>query len=1358
MILLILIFLPSVVASPPSSILDAPPDGNVSMSSQEFLSCTGTDDEDVYSATLYTTINGSFLPFNTTSYKESERDQNTTVLCRFNNTYTCVTGETGTNTSTDFVSSPFLEGVRVNASDTLVYSTATNVLFIQGTIEFWIQFGFDPANDEVYLFSTGSDTMNGIDIRTESGELIFDLWDDGNLPHEVTKDISSLAQGTWHHIAVVWNTNAPLANGHFVDLFIDGSNASTNFDEQFDTGGTFDASFFLGSRGGGTSQSNSVFDELRIFNSTRSQQHINDSYNKGSATRTSATANWTITAIPDGTYLWNCLIQDNESQTTFNTSNRTFSIDVASAPTVRTITLSPSDENDIDPNTNVSITANITDPSNVSTVIFQWKETGDWTNDSMDFNNGTGVWENATIPIDPTGGVYQYRVWANDSNGFANYTAAQNITASFDYTWNLTPSSFGTVSGQINTVQFIGNLNINNTGDDLLQFNITDDWPFTVLYNGSESPSYQIPANSSLNISVNVTFAAQNEERNLTFTVSASHASETPSPTTATSLATINSFTGGPFLTIDLVTVPASIEQGGSANITASVKNIGNETVQNTTLNWSLPVGWSNTSGNAILVIGTMSSQQTNLSTIQVFLDSASASSGISQLCVNATGSGNANATDCENIGVSCSNTDGICGLGCTFNNDNDCPAGGSSSSGSSGGSPSGGGALVISETFSLDLQVPETLTAFRGESLTFIVRVENGEPDTNLDDITIHVAGHPKTLTQVTPVSSALAYAEEADFTVLLDIPDYLPYGPVPLTITATALGSHAGYTAAGITDVEVSHDAVLIITSRSEEEARALMETAATSLQQLDAAGFSTADLAVLLQNAERALTTFDFEQARQNAETIISTAEKITTVHDLLQTLRANLDTAASLGIASQEVENLYTLANAAFSRGDYDRAEERTTTALLTYSLQISGQVVTARFFHTYGGALAGGLVVLLISILITRRQLTAAFLKHRILSLNKEEQTIKRLISQLQSRSFQEQNISKDEYTLALHDYQKRLAAIDTERSRLKSQRVALLRVGHTHQDLAKQRTHLKRLLRETQREYFEQRTLGKSAYEIRMHSLKKELAEIEKSLTKKKYFVLVLLPLLVLSPVDAQDLPPVFAQAEQQIAEIAVLGYGTARMNDTYQEALVLHEEGDTVLAESLARFVLSLGSMAREADALIDEVEVSLVVLESEEDVPDARSLFNQALIAFEEERFEEARDLLLQSRNVIEDVRERALLEETSLQAEQQSYISFLYSSWPLIAMAILVLGFVSILAVLVTKKHRRLRAIRSLTREKRAIERSMRTLQRRYFDDHSLSKKEYHDTLTQFEQQLHRIQKNLILLEHNQDIGDV
>ena len=337
--------------------------------------------------------------------------------------------------------------------------------------------------------------------------------------------------------------------------------------------------------------------------------------NSSSVNNTPTTFN--VTEITETTYEWNITCLDNALNSN-SSSTRSFTID-ASAPVINTITISPSSTDDVDPNVQINVTANVTDAGvGVDTVIFQYKQDSaiTWTNDTMDYNSTTSLYENASFTPDLPG-TWNYKIWSNDTLGNSGTNTQTNLTVEYDYTWIRSPAEFGVVSGIITTTSDVGILTINNTGDYTLNFDLSSDWADT-FYNVTEP--FDLVAKAVKVINITATYSATTREDDITITIDATSVNADPSSYTTN--ATLASYAGGPYFDVSIVTYSAAVSQSQSGiSLNAKIKNIGNETSTNTWLNWTLPAGWTNTSGNLTQDIGNLTSGSTTWNNLTILIN-----------------------------------------------------------------------------------------------------------------------------------------------------------------------------------------------------------------------------------------------------------------------------------------------------------------------------------------------------------------------------------------------------------------------------------------------------------------------------------------------------------------------------------------------------------------------------------------------------------------------------------------------------------------------------------------------------------------------------------------------------------------
>lgn len=185
-----------------------------------------------------------------------EPDEHTLLLLHFDGEYTGAQDELGTATGTAFVEGYYGQGVSIDNSDTLTYTTMGNLNVETGTVEFWVRPNWDGDDGQMHiLFETGDTSSSGIQIGKDGvGTLQFILWTSTE-HNAVIHNVSDWQSGKWHHLAASWQNNE-------MSLFIDGrrrDNIYTAISPE-----ELGKWLYIGSSPSLGWQADAVFDELRI--------------------------------------------------------------------------------------------------------------------------------------------------------------------------------------------------------------------------------------------------------------------------------------------------------------------------------------------------------------------------------------------------------------------------------------------------------------------------------------------------------------------------------------------------------------------------------------------------------------------------------------------------------------------------------------------------------------------------------------------------------------------------------------------------------------------------------------------------------------------------------------------------------------------------------------------------------------------------------------------------------------------------------------------------------------------------------------------------------------------------------------
>ncbi|MEM5871252.1 MAG: LamG-like jellyroll fold domain-containing protein [Candidatus Aenigmatarchaeota archaeon] len=960
---------------------------------------------------------------------------------------------------------------------------------INGTIEVWIK----PKNvGEIPMYIVGKTDIYCGEYLPIPYELYLDPLGRVGFGIGGAWDItsSSVNYDEWNHIVVAWNDTDLVfyLNGNLDHILnIEGFTEKIPNNYNLTIGSNIPQCFHENDAYG--YPFNGTIDELAIYNRVLSQEEVEEHYNR--MLEKIVSVNLTIENVPDGTYVWNCLAYDNESKSSWAGDNSTFYVDLYSPPDVINITFSPSSIDDIDPGVVINFNATIFDPSNVSFAIFQYKNCPNcaWINLTMDNISKTEFNVSFTTMNEEV--TYYYRIWSNDTLGRSGQTQTFQLNVTYDYTWILDNSDFGIEQGMINENKEIGTLILNNTGDGTLVFTISDDWYKDVYYNGTLTHIYgfNLPAKQVAYIPVNVTFESYDNIKTFNINISAFPLNpyRIAEPPKRSFNVTMVSYTGGPYLLVGVINSPTNVLQSQTFNLTIRVDNIGNETANNTLLILGLPNGWQ-TSEN-VINIGNLTTLGISFYNLTITINPNIVSPGTYTIYINVTCEQDKNASTSTLIGVSCNSLDGVCGVGCSFANDDDCPK----------PQPGGGGLVIPSvgffeKQYKILFDVPSRIDINRGESKKISINVTNNITNTKLDNVYIFLYGYPMTFINIEPTyHSSIKYGETKKFEVEIKAPIYAVYKEYDVNITVR------GEFVEGEKRIvsEETKQLILVTHKIIENDTLSRLEDAENAIKQMIEGGFETRKANEMLEQAKKAIDEGNYDFAKKLCEEIISLKENAFKVKKDLDGLRKNLDEMKKYNIFFSETEKIVALSIAALERGDYERANERLKNAMLIYEME-SERLGVLLFIYEYWWAIILTIICIFVLLSISRKHFKIQTLNKRLEELALEKEKIEELIEKLKKEYFVERKIGKESYQKSLKFYEAGLIEVMKMRSQILSKLTKILKKSDALKMLENEKNRLKNEITELQKQYFIYGKYGKTLYEKYMKDLKWELMEIEK--------------------------------------------------------------------------------------------------------------------------------------------------------------------------------------------------------------------------------------------------------------------
>lgn len=824
-------------------------------------------------------------------------------------------------------------------------------------------------------------------------------------------------------------------------------------------------------------------------------------------TDANATPNYTVNAniLNAGTVDANFLITDIAANSTLR--NQNFSVSDKTAPAAWKLSVTPDTNAAIDPNTRVRFDANITEYSSVSSVnlLIRWyydnnSNWSDWNTIAMNLVNQPSDYNynydlNYLVPTD-LNKRFEYKVYTRDSNNNDANSDSNFFYALTDYTWEFYPTTFADKNGSLDTNVTIGDLNIVNTGDVSLSFTISSNWDLRtkVFYNDTpEGTGYSItvPVDSNGKLSTQIT--TKTTERSDSLTVTATPTDSRASPSSRTSTGTVFSLAGGPFMYVEIPTYESSVTQGdNNKSFSARVTNRGNQDANTADLNWTLPTGWSITTGSASASAAPLAVGQTLTNSIVVSI-ATTASTGTQSVTATAGADGNTSKTRSTSVDVV------VVAL--------DTNEGGSTTiitvGGSSGGGGGGGGNSIFStseeKTF---FQTTEKFELIRGRDQKFNVKIKNPFKNQVLKNLVANVSGLLSKYLQIeNPEIGDLQPNEEKTVVVKITAPKYFILGSHKIVFTVSGiLLPKKGSTAKEVA-FTYEKEVTLVIRELDKPTALRLVNEATKKIQELEALGINVLPLRELLREAKGFLVGEEFEKTKGATEQILYLAEIAVAVQQQLKELESMVKKSELEGIETPRTNRLLVLAQLSFQRGEFQKAQDVTKDALLTYSLETKGAFNIGYFLLQNNKEIGLGIVLLMAMAFIMRLYLKRAMLHRRFRLLEAEEALLLNLIKELQDQCFIQKKIGMNEYYTALSQYESKLSKTVENTIQTENQLANLLRLKTTATKLREEREAILLVLKKTQSQYFKEGLIETRLYQAKQTSLVKRLNEIEKDIT-----------------------------------------------------------------------------------------------------------------------------------------------------------------------------------------------------------------------------------------------------------------
>ena len=847
---------------------------------------------------------------------------------------------------------------------------------------------------------------------------------------------------------------------------------------------------------------------VNLFNYTVSFNSSNYSINVTQSLSSQTTwVNFTAnsTDLQAGNASCNITVYDGLGNSNYTFIN--FTVGDRKAPLFTSIANSPSATADLDPNVTINVSVNLTEFTNVSTVILYFNSTANATAVNITMNASSEgphwfVYNASFTPYEEA--TYTYWIFANDTLGNSNNSTNTSLSVSYDWTWVHAPSTFDTVSANLSTNVSLVNLSINATGDRNITIKITSNFydKTKIFYNGTaEGTGYTFTANTSQPVYIEVNGTTRNTETNdqITITLTAQNSSASPAANNTTG--TMLSLAGGPFLYMDFTSVPAAVVQGNSSvPITGRVTNYGNETATLVVFTWSLPSGWSIVSGSSSETFITIAPGASESSTITASV-SSTATTGNQVVTISTTSTENKNGSATATVLVV--ETGGGTSGGTT---------------GSTGGGGGGGGGTsqivttpvapkpkpvetqLTTEQKSQLFSTLESYELVRGKDSTFTLNITN-PLSSDIDNVTIAVSGYLYQYLKLDPpFIERIPAGQSRTVTIFIEAPTYFTEGTFTLNFDIGGISVSQSGNTITTTEVKEKRTVELRILEMGRPDAAILMSEATSIRNQLMSEGLFHGEVEKLYETALSSYGDDRFGSLKAALDKIRDLKASGLAAKQQLAEFADKLSRAEAEDFPVEQSSRLYLLSLSAFERGDYANAMLRLGEAELTYALETRETFSLTLFINKYAAQIAMGAVLLAAVSLILFVDVRFWMMDNELSQLTSEEAIVLGLMKEVQGDYFERGKMSTSEYSSSVEQYEARLGKIVERKVELETLKKNYFNFKGRQARLGAEKARLEELIKQLQRDYLETGKVETHIYENRMKSYVTRLSEVEESI------------------------------------------------------------------------------------------------------------------------------------------------------------------------------------------------------------------------------------------------------------------
>lgn len=230
--------------------------------------------------------------------------------------------------------------------------------------------------------------------------------------------------------------------------------------------------------------------------------------------------------------------------------------------------------------------------------------------------------------------------------------------------------------------------------------------------------------------------------------------------------------------------------------------------------------------------------------------------------------------------------------------------------------------------------------------------------------------------------------------------------------------------------------------------------------------------------------------------------------------------------------------------------------------------------------------------------------------------------------------------------------------------------------------------------------------------------------------------------------------------AEKDILEMISKNIPINRLNETYQEALQLYsaqlaleEKGTTADYKLVVENTLKISSIKKTAIEARDELEIFKETFrnaEKEANLSEMQEEYNQIILSFNEERFEDTSELIKKGYDSISEIQSSQTAVNAVYLATSRTVKYFFIQN----GLKIVIIGGIALFLLLIfwttlTKLRMRIK-LNNLIVQKKAINGLIKEMQESYFKSKKISESEYNIKLKKYEELIRDINRQIMVLK--------